>query len=188
MRKIVLFISILFILSGCASVQEKSISTKLSARAYNSVAKAYMPMLTSASVVTYGDKEYIKYLIDLYSYSEFGKDRFYLALDKDGADTAINIIDKYLKWESIAKRDSDIVDKEMQELSGPKYLSVAYKFGMASGNERNHYLYIQQCSDGLMSICLYSVYLNKEDALILKDELGRYLSGSLKVTDDSKYQ
>lgn len=192
MKKIFSLVFAIFILSGCVSTQDQAISTKVSARAYNDVAKQYLPMLTSAYIITDNGNngaEYIKYLVDLYGYNQFGKERFFFVLDKAGADTTIQIIDKYLSWEEIASRDSDMINKEIKLVKGPELYPVAYKFGMTSGNEKNHYLYINQCSSGgLMEVCLYNIYFNKNDALILKNELNKFISGSLKTADDTKYQ
>lgn len=188
MKRIIYFILFSLFLSGCAQNTEKlQLKTSVQGRDYNSVGKLYLPVLTTSEIArdpSGKQADQLWYLFDLY-----GNNKFALIITKNTASKNIDAIDKYLEWESIALKDSDIITKEISIVSpDAPLIQVNYKYGITSGDEKNHYLYISQCSGGLVDVCVHDIYLDRENAIKLKNEINKFTYNQISIPDYGKYK
>jgi len=105
------------------------------------------------------------------SMDTYGSYESSLRFSKTNVDGYISLIDKYSKWEDLAKSRKDAFTKEIGSVNtwgnGPQ---GTLKFIFHSGNEHSHYLSITYCAAGT---CLddYSLYFDDVNAKALKSIL-----------------
>jgi hypothetical protein len=172
------------VLTGCATTKPQIYPSTVRGADYNSIAERYTVMPTTAEVDTgLGGVQYLIYRVDLYSFSGGSQNIFMLNISKENGMSIIALIDKYLKWEEIALRDGDQLDKEIgtaKEVLGGN----EYKFSFHSGNKKDHFLSVSMC---MTFTCTSTGYFDKANAALLKNEISQFLTGKYKVVDNSKY-
>lgn len=138
---VVSFITALSIV-GCATFNETRLSSSLAVKEFNSVYSTYANRPTFVKLHDYGGKD--KSLLvemDTYHPSHYSL----LNFGFDYVDEYISHIDKYLKWESLAQQRGDMLTKDIgSSYSQGKWHK--YEFRFYSGNSKNHYLEISNCS------------------------------------------
>jgi hypothetical protein len=194
-----LAIAILF--SGCKSndiaqnTKEQRIPTKVSLMTYNSLASTYMERPTFATLYTYKDESYIrveaktygtKYTKSLGAYDEKMIVRISLTQTSD----FISAIDKYLKWNDLAIKNKDIIEKPISQTETIQFIWMdAYtKFGFYSGSATSHYLTMTNCTIvGLTPDMCKDSYVDKKNALNLKELILAYQNGDISSTVKGEY-
>lgn len=82
-------------------------------------------------------------------------------------------VEKFLKWEEIARRDKDNFDKDIEQVN-------KIKFSFHSGNENSHYLVMSFCA---VATCVEpSFYYNRKNAALLKQFLEDWRDGKLNYS------
>jgi hypothetical protein len=174
---------LLLLLFGCTSVQQSTrISSSIHAMQFNHVASKYMERPTFVSIEQMSDGESVL-AVDMINYGpQQSSNRF----SKKHVDTYISLIDKYLKWADLAKKNSDQLTKEIGDAPTWANMSTGtLKFTFYSGNQFNHYLEISFCAVGT---CLedQSLYFDEDNAKKLKQLLSNFSSGKIDNIDTSK--
>jgi hypothetical protein len=169
-------------MSACGSTSSYRIHSSLNASQYNDIANKYMPRPTFLSIVQmdgYPDMLQIKY--DTYS-----SDKGYQWFSKEHVDDYVALIDKYLKWEEIATRDGDLLNKEIGTAKLYTVASIPYslRFSIFSANKTNNYLVIGGASANPNPSNIFS----KENAIKLKMILIKFKDDNFSPTDQSKYK
>ena len=175
---------VLLVLSRCASQPSQVYPSSVRFFDYNSISESYTDMPTSARIDTgfHGEK-YLMYASDRYTFSNGSQNSFVLDISKETGNQVISLIDKYLKWEGMAVKDGDEFDKEIGKAK-EAILGNTYEFSFHSGNKKHHYLSISMCS----VMCTSAGYLDKKNAIALKNEISAFVTDTYHVADTSKYQ
>jgi hypothetical protein len=163
---IITLLAIAAILSGCAAGMidtSKRISSTLQSTEFNSVASRYMERPTFASVAIMKDgSRVLNIMIDSY-----GSNQPTVPLYEKNKKEYIEAIDKFLEWESKARSNKDLFEKEILRIRNPNTLIIQLSFH--SGNEYNHYLGVGSLSKGLLGeIALPILTFDRKNALELK--------------------
>lgn len=161
--------------TGCATVKESTrIDTALTAREFNAIASQYLFRPTFVEMRLMNDGEqYLFVSTTAYSGEQQG-----LHFAKSRADGYIALINKYLKWESLARERQDSFTKEIGKDEAWKDSSTSQlAFTFHSGNATTHYLDIAFCSVGT---CLDGLYFDRGNAQALQSLLQSFKSGTLK--------
>ena len=190
---IILFLAT-FCVSTIATAKEKvRIGTHFKTLEFNSVASSYYEHPTFLELhISKKKPEQLWIWSDFIKKSENAKyfnGYDFLSLSVSAVDDYIAAVDKYLKWREIAKRDGDIIEKEISRAQARKK-SLKVKFSFFSGNAESHYLYMQHCAVGT---CLDpAFYFDYDNALLLKETLVKWKAGGLrgatKEEVDEKYK
>lgn len=121
--------------SSCAYVGWDTMRTPVNFQAseFNSVASKYYDRPTSAEIVRFksGDS-YLAIQMDKY-----GNDVNEIRFVKEGGKEYDQLIEKYLEWESQAKANKDLINKDIGKAKG---FANKIKFSIYSANQYSHYL------------------------------------------------
>ena len=100
-----------------------------------------------------------------------------LRIKEKHVENYISAVDKFLKWEEIARRDKDNFDKEITKVN-------KVKFSFHSGNEKSHYLVMTFCA---VAICVEpSFYYDRKNAVLLKQFLEDWRDDKLNYSLDEE--
>jgi len=153
----------LLALPSASSANEKvKISSPFKVMEYNTVLNQYGERATfiDMRVRNKGDMGWIQ--ADLIHKSESARlmgGLDVMRIKEKHVDGYIGAVEKFLKWEEIAKRDKDNFDKEIVRVN-------KLKFSFHSGNESSHYLVLTFCAVGT---CVEpNFYFDRKNALLLK--------------------
>ena len=186
--------------SAAIAKDAKRVSTDIEVREFNSVASDYYTQPTFLYHIDKKKDDRLKLAVD-FTREGTSKDL------KVGYDTItfsekrvplyIEAIEKYLKWEEIAKRDGDLISKDISKV---KANSGQFNFfSFHSGNKNNHYLVINSpslssvlsASNGKQSYVPDFVF-DRANAEKLKETLQSWVTGSfdekLNTDLDEKYK
>ena len=145
------------------------------AKEYNTVSNQYGDRLTS---IIFEDNKKSKDVVwvtaDFIRKSEFvreygGADM--LRFKEKHLDAHIEMFEKFLKWEEVARKDGDVFTKQMGITNKNIYT-------FHSGNSSSHYLTAQFC----MLVCYSEFYFDRNEAEKVLSFLKKWKSGNLKVT------
>lgn len=172
-----------FQLTSCTSgivKEEARAQTNLKGREYNSVSQSYMTRPTSISYKAMASgQNALEVVMDNY-----GTARTYLWFYEEKSAESIAAINKFLKWEKIARSSGDQLTKEITRVKQPLHGNQSYTFH--SGNKQNHLLGVSWVSNFIVGeMESPSIYFNKYEALELKRLLGNYKTSDAATT--SKY-
>lgn len=176
-----LTISIFFLLlTGCGStllnVDMQVIPINFQALEYNSATNQYTPRLTRVDYNSASESKALRFHVD--DYSPQGK---YFSIMEDDFDIAIDAVNKFLRWEKIAVKDGDILNKH---ISSGKYCRMEFH----SGNASSHYFVIGTKLNSLVGETILSpLYFDVENAIKFRDFLVSHKAGKTKSVDKSKY-
>ncbi len=177
MKKL-LTILLALILTGCQTTTIETSSnratTEVMLTEYNSLAGKYLDKSTFLSI----SGNTLTYKADRY-----GQGYLWLVIHKNDIDTVFGAIDKYLRWESLAVKNGEMLTKDLTQKYNSESAVIDYKFVFHSGNAATHYM--QFSSDEITFSSL-----SKDNVLRLKNELIKWRDGTLKFTtaeDISKY-
>jgi hypothetical protein len=195
-------LAIVILFSGCKSndiaknIKEQRIPTKVSLMTYNSLASAYMERPTFATLYTYKDESYIRVEAKTYGtehvkYLGTIDKKMLVRISSTQTRDFINAIDKYLKWNDLAIKNKDIVEKTISQTETIQFMKLfdSYtKFGFYSGSATSHYLTITNCTIASLipDMCIDS-YIDKKNALNLKELILAYQNGDISSTVKGEY-
>ncbi len=184
MRSLTLAILLISIF-GCTSVQQSTrLSTNLHAKEYNSIASKYMDRPTSSTVEKMSDGATVLAI----SIDNYGTTQSSLRFSKKHVTEYLNLINKYLEWEQLAKSREDAFTKEIGRAdTWGNGIAGTLSFTFHSGNSSIHFLSVAFCATGT---CLdeTALYFDTKNAIELKALLKKFESGSIKQKDiDSVY-
>lgn len=174
MRKLLITVLSAIVLVGCGT--SVRIPTSVNMSEYNSVASKYMARPTFAEVQTYGDDVRLVLYADAY-----GNNVYTLYLAKAYADSYIQLIDKYLRWEEKASSKGHMFEKEIGVAD--LWAGVQKRFSFYSANQHSHYLVINSISLG--GQLDDNIYFAKKDAEELRKLLINFKNGTLDTSDVS---
>lgn len=189
MKLMKLILALAFV-TGCTSVQQSTrISTPLQAMEFNNIASQYMSRPTSITVEKMSDGESVLNItMNTYGANQYGTNESSVRLSKNHIAEYNTLINKYLKWTTIAKQNSDQITKDIgRATTWGNMSSGELKFSFHSGNQYKHFLNISFCAAGT---CLddQSLYFDEAGAKELLILLDRYQSGKINANDvTSKY-
>ncbi|WP_222937786.1 hypothetical protein [Spartinivicinus ruber] len=175
-------IFILLFLSGCTYVVEQTrLSTPMQVKEFNSIASKYYTRPTFAALNKKSNGSYSLIVqVDTYKSSPSGL-RSLIGFGQDHANQYITYIDKYLKWEKLARSRKDQFEKKIGSASDSTGL-VDLTFSFYSGNQYNHLLEIATCN--LMCTDESSHhYYDVANAKHLRSLLVRLRDGKIKSTN-----
>ena len=183
------------ILSGCTTMKEETrISTNLKAREYNDIYSTYarrptwlkMWTLSDGNTVLSVQMEHYGYNPTNYHSPENMQPRT-VNFDQRFCSQYIELIDKYLDWESLARTRGDAITKKIGSASSWSHIGTSkLSFSLHSGNDNNHYLVIG-LDTGLGT--MDDLYFARRDAGELKNLLLRLQKGEMRHTSvDSVYK
>lgn len=164
--------------AGCASTA-KPLNVGLAAKAYNSLANEFYIRPTSVSIGEFGGSTHLDIRMD-----DYGTSEAIIYVYESTAPNIIAGIDKYLEWEEMARRDGDLLSKQIPMPSGGMMeANPCMRFHSAAVGE--YYLAISvTCSD---ITTVPTMYLDTAGAQQLKDIARRFSDGELVPTNASKY-
>lgn len=174
--------------AGCASswksLSGTRIASNVQAKEYNSITSSYLARPTFVQLrENMGGEHVLVITMDAY-----GPEDIDIYIPPKAAPEVLAFIDKYEKWESLAKERGDMISKDIGDVANFTGFRLKAKFH--SGNEKHHYLVLQQCvwpcglSDGDIS-----QYYDLEQAKNLKSLVSDYMSGDIHPLDeDEVYQ
>ncbi|SHO58774.1 hypothetical protein [Vibrio quintilis] len=183
MKRLVLILMIS--LAGCASVQKTTrISSHLTALEFNSVASRYMDRPTFVSREVFdGGEQVLAVKMSTYGVDQYGQDNTTIRYSRHHANEYIQLIDKYLKWESLATKRNDAFTKDVGRASSwSNGMDAELKFVFHSGNAHQHYLAVSFCT-ALLCLDDKAQYYDKENAKELKNLLLKLKSNRINETD-----
>lgn len=157
------------------------IPVEFSALQYNSISSKYIESLT---VVEYAlmnsGKSWVSITMNKYGKDQYGTQNTVLTtFVTEHCQEYIDLIDKYLEWETLASKDGDVINKPIGKAMGQIF---DMHFGFHSGNSTSHYLSIGLWGGDVQ-------YYDKNGAKQLRELLVKYQQGNLKSVDaNSKYQ
>ncbi|WP_334327553.1 hypothetical protein [Gilliamella apicola] len=189
MKKIFVIFALAVFLNGCTIVSEKALSTKVKGFDYNQLGSVYTSMHTELYITETTDENYltVRYSIDRYGYSSFGKNKFPFYILKKDIPNLIPLFDKYLEWESVAQTRHELVNKKIGNTKVPK-LSIQYDYTFSSGSETHHYLQVDLCSYSLVDICTNTIYFDRNNVILLKEELLDIYNNKKQAFNESYYK
>jgi hypothetical protein len=194
-----LAVAILF--SGCKSndiaqnLKEQRIPTKANLMTYNSLASTYMERPTFATLYTYKDESYIRVEAKTYGtehvkYLGTIDKKMLLHISSTQTTDFISAIDKYLKWNDLAIKNKDIIEKPISQTETIQFtwIDVYTKFGFYSGSATSHYLTMNNCMIVSLNpdMCNTS-FVDKKNALKLKELILAYQNGDISSTAKGEY-
>jgi hypothetical protein len=179
MRILLIFIAILFF--GCTTASNTNITKipiEFNASAYNNIANNYLERPTFATLYTpkNGNDPWINISMETYGFNQAGQNVIINAFNKSSASSYIELIDKYLEWETLATKDKDIINKKIGSAKS-KIFNINFTF--YSANENSHYLTIGMPGADQQ-------YFSKPNALALKELLLNLNNHKLKPLDSSE--
>jgi hypothetical protein len=194
-----LAVAILF--SGCKSndiaqnLKEQRIPFKASLMTYNSLANTYMERPTFATLYTYKDESYIRVEAKMYGTEHINylgtiDKKMLLHISSTQTSDFINAIDKYLKWNDLAIKNKDIIEKPISQTKTIPFIVLdAYtKFSFYSGSASKHYLIMTNCTIvGLTPDMCKDSFVDKKNALKLKEFILAYQNGDISSTVKGEY-
>lgn len=183
MKKFLTILLSIFILSGCVSkpVIETRVTTDLKSYEFNDLSSTYMPRPTFVAVEQYRSTRFLHVKVDSYGQSTPSNNTDkHIAFNVVKLDEYISMIDKYLKWESLAVERADKLDKHIGTVDAVSELS----FDFYSANSTNHYLVITTVTGGYHQ---WDTYFPKEEAEKLKQLLTDFKDGKLQPVDTDIY-
>lgn len=176
MKKILFAALIAGVVCNTWAGKNTRVPIEFSAVEYNSVASRYMERPTFSEV----DKKFIYIYVEKYGVDEQDK----IFTSKKSAYSHIDLLEKYLKWENIAAKDGDLVDKKIGKTKSAGGLKYQYYFH--SGNADKHYLIVTPCLFGCIDE--QAVVFDKAGAIGLRSLLQSYANGEVKEeVKESKY-
>lgn len=187
------FIGCLFALAlaGCQTFEaptSQRVEVPFLGSGYNSVANQYLPRATFAQVNQYkSGEEFLFVEVDDKVWNDVLKSYEPRRVSFSKAQTAgyVAAIDKFDEWAQIAKRDGDMITKEIARV--PTY-NGELRFQIHSGNADAHYLVTDFC----LGMCVSDtpIYFSYEDALKLRETLDAFGKGRLSIDPgrDEKYK
>lgn len=188
MKRLFLIFLIIMFVNGCSSVSEKALSTKVKGSDYNELSSVYTPMHTDLYITEpkNNDSVMVRYSINRYGYSSFGKNSFPFYVLKQDIPNLIPLLDKYLEWETTAQKRHEMVNKKIGNTKISK-LSIQYDYIFSSGSETSHYLQVDLCSYSLVDICSNTIFFDKNNVVQLKKELLDIYENKIQGFNDSYY-
>jgi hypothetical protein len=158
------------LLSACATTQFSKHPITFEAMEYNSVYSNYYPKATFAEIA-HKEKGDSWLIIEMISYNKKAPNQNYFL--KSQCDTYIKYIDKYIEWESIARSNNDIVEKQIGKA---KSVLFDVEFRFFSGNQHSHLLAID------------NQYFDKESTLKLRELLVEFRDDKIKPQNTNLYK
>ena len=189
MKSLIMLSAVVMLLSGCALTSEKSLSTKVKGFDYNDLSSMYTPMHTELYITEPANDGpvIVRYSINRYGYSSFGKNKFPFYVLKNDIPSLIPLLNKYLEWEATAQKRHEMVDKKIGNTKISK-LSIQYDYIFSSGSETSHYLRVDLCSYSLIDICSNTIFFDKNNVVQLKKELSDIYENKTQGFNDSYYK
>lgn len=183
------------IVSGCTTMKEETrISTSLKAREYNNIYSTYAPRPTWLKMLTLSDgNTVLSVQMEHYGHnptnhhSPENMQPRTISFDQRFCAQYVELIDKYLEWESLARTRSDALTKKIGTASSWSQVGTSkLSFSFHSGNETSHFLVVG-LDMGLGTT--NDLYFDRSDATELKKLLLKLQKGEMRHTSlDSIYQ
>jgi len=125
----------------------KRVSTDIEVREFNSVASEYYAQPTFLYHIDKKKDDRLKLAVDFIKEGtskdvKVGYDT--ITFSEKRVPSYLEAIEKYFKWEAIAKKDGDLISKDITKVKANSSQYNFFKFH--SGNETNHYLIINSPS------------------------------------------
>lgn len=180
MKNFFVFLLLSIVISGCSSVPSvtQRMGVDFQGAVYNDITNQYMPQMTWAKISSHdegGRIELVEVRVDRY-----GSGSNFLYIDLDNIDRHIGAVDKYLKWEKLASKRRELVDKEIDKIPS-KYLSYNIEYSFHSGNETNHFLSVDH-GTSFATRGMYAIYFDRENAMKYKEMLVKFKNGEYKLS------
>ncbi|MEY8215648.1 MAG: hypothetical protein RPR97_14335 [Colwellia sp.] len=172
-------ILILF-LCGCVSTdiqKSERISVDIQGAIYNSITNQYVPQMTQVEIHSSKEGE-LANLITIYV-DRYGAGRNFLYIDSVHINDHILAVDKYLKWEEIAKAQNDKISKEITNVPS-KYITHGLDYSFFSGNTESHYLVVDN-APSFATKGQYAIYFDKENAIKYKNILISFKNNKFRL-------
>lgn len=186
---------ILLAANGCTTMKEETrISSSLKAREYNDIYSTYSKRPTWLKMWTLSDgNTVLSVQMEHYAYNptnHYSPENMQprtVNFDQRFCSQYIELIDKYLEWEALAKTRGDSITKKIGTASSWSHLGTSkLSFMLHSGNENSHFLVVG-LDTGLG--VTNDLYFDRSDAIELKKLILKLQSGKMSHTSvDSIYQ
>lgn len=172
-----LLLLFIFIISGCVSTpeEESRFRTTVQISEFNSLSSKYVYKPTFGTI--YKRDGELEYFIQA---NRFGSGILWIHVKKSEVQKYLGYINTYLKWNKIAKRDGDLLDKDIDKLGLESGQDLVVSFH--SGNKEQHYLTFEGCSP-IVDYCIYLAGLDESNVKKLQQELERFNSGELSINN-----
>ncbi len=147
-------------LTGCVT-PTKRLSTNLNSKDFNSLVSQYLDRPTFVEINGTPPNHVLFVKMDPY-----GADSKFMIFSAKNKSESIQAIDKFLKWEAQARKNKDILEKEIARVKCSS-TGMKIQFSFYSGTEYNHFLSIGYTSlFGMMDQPMLT--FDRTNAIILK--------------------
>ena len=151
---------------------------------YNSISNQYIPQMTWA-LLSSKEKGAPPKMLEI-RVDRYGKGSNFLYIDKEDLERHIAAVDKYLDWENTARKRSDLLQKDIDEIPS-KYISNNLVYSFFSGNRNSHYLLADNAT-GFGVKGMYAIYFDKVNAIKYKNMLIKFKNNEFMLIEtDSIY-
>lgn len=180
MRNFLFLLVFTVLVSGCTSVPSvtQRVNVDFKGYVYNDITNQYVPQMTWAKISSHdedGKVELVEVRVDRY-----GSGSNFLYIDLDNIDRHISAVDKYLKWEILANKNKELVDKKIDGIPS-KYLGYDIEYSFFSGNTDGHYLSVDNATS-FVTRGAYAIYFDRENAMKYKEMLVKFKNGEYQLS------